>query len=97
MILTSTSLTRGRTRDVRLTSKGQLTIPAAIRDELGLHPGTEVRFEIDGDAVRVMRADAQTRGQRIVEHLRRHRGSGEYSTEQIMAWTRGWGEDDDHV
>lgn len=30
-----------------LTSKGQLTIPKAIRDALDLHEGDQVRFELD--------------------------------------------------
>jgi AbrB family looped-hinge helix DNA binding protein len=30
-----------------LTSKGQLTIPKAIRDALSLHAGDQVRFELD--------------------------------------------------
>jgi AbrB family looped-hinge helix DNA binding protein len=30
-----------------MTSKGQLTIPKAIRDALGLHEGDQVRFELD--------------------------------------------------
>lgn len=30
-----------------MTSKGQLTIPKAIRDALGLHEGDKVRFELD--------------------------------------------------
>lgn len=30
-----------------LTSKGQLTIPKAIRDALGLREGDQVRFELD--------------------------------------------------
>jgi antitoxin PrlF len=30
-----------------MTSKGQLTIPKAIRDALGLHDGDQVRFELD--------------------------------------------------
>ncbi|MFP5387992.1 MAG: AbrB/MazE/SpoVT family DNA-binding domain-containing protein, partial [Thermoleophilia bacterium] len=28
----------------KITSKGQVTIPKAIRDELGLLPGAEVEF-----------------------------------------------------
>jgi len=31
-----------------LTSKGQLTLPKAIRDELGLSPGDRVEFVKDG-------------------------------------------------
>ena len=30
---------------MRITTKGQVTIPQAIREELGLLPGTEVTFE----------------------------------------------------
>jgi len=29
----------------KLTSKGQLTIPKAVRDKLGLYPGEELAFE----------------------------------------------------
>ena len=35
---------------MRITSKGQVTIPMEIRDKLGLLPNTEVEFEIDRDA-----------------------------------------------
>jgi AbrB family looped-hinge helix DNA binding protein len=38
---------------MRITSKGQVTIPQSIRRKLGLHPNTEVRFEINGSAVRI--------------------------------------------
>ena len=29
----------------RVTSKGQVTIPAAVREQVGLHPGDEIAFE----------------------------------------------------
>lgn len=29
---------------MRITEKGQVTIPKAIRERFGLYPGTEVRF-----------------------------------------------------
>jgi len=32
----------------RLTSKGQVTIPKAVRDALGLRDGDEVLFRVDG-------------------------------------------------
>ncbi|RLM50025.1 AbrB/MazE/SpoVT family DNA-binding domain-containing protein [Halorubrum sp. Atlit-28R] len=35
--------------DATITSKGQVTIPKRIRDELGLDAGTEVEFIIEGD------------------------------------------------
>jgi antitoxin PrlF len=34
---------------VRLTDKGQVTIPKQVRDELGLRPGDEVEFVADGN------------------------------------------------
>ncbi len=35
-----------------MTSKGQLTVPKAVRDALGLHAGSEVRFEVDAEGGR---------------------------------------------
>jgi AbrB family looped-hinge helix DNA binding protein len=76
---------------MRITSKGQVTIPVEIREKAGLLPGTEVDFEIDGQGVRIVRATAprgETRGQRAVRLLR---GSGtvRMTTDEIMALTRG--------
>ena len=74
---------------MRLTSKGQVTIPRAIRERLGLLPHTEVEFEIDGDAVRVRKArQSRARGRRIVAHLR-GRATTDLTTDEIMALTRG--------
>ena len=36
---------------MRITSKGQVTIPQAVREHAGLLPNTEVEFVIDGDLV----------------------------------------------
>ncbi len=38
---------------MRLTSKGQVTIPQDIREKLGLLPLTEVEFDVVGDSVRI--------------------------------------------
>jgi len=46
---------------MRITSKGQVTIPADIRERAGLLPHTEVDFEFDGNVVRIVRADARPR------------------------------------
>ena len=75
---------------MRLTSKGQVTIPQAIRDELGLHPETEVEFAVVGDSVRIRKArkPAASRGRRIVDRLR-GTGTVNLSTAEIMALTRG--------
>jgi AbrB family looped-hinge helix DNA binding protein len=76
---------------VRITSKGQVTIPMAIREQLGLLPNTEVEFEIDRDAVRVKKASAPSRpdrGQALIQHMR-GRGTRRITTDQIMKLTRG--------
>ncbi|MFB6244860.1 MAG: AbrB/MazE/SpoVT family DNA-binding domain-containing protein [Candidatus Nanohaloarchaea archaeon] len=36
-----------------VTEKGQVTIPKKIRQNLGIEPGDELNFEIDGDSLRV--------------------------------------------
>jgi AbrB family looped-hinge helix DNA binding protein len=75
---------------MRITSKGQVTIPMDIREKLGLLPNTVVEFEVDGDAVRITKASRATRsrGREIVEHMR-GRGTGSMTTDQIMKLMRG--------
>ena len=76
---------------MRITSKGQVTIPVAIRERAGLLPHTEVEFEFDGKTVRIVRAKgrhADNRGARVAVHLR-GRGDVVMSTDEIMALTRG--------
>jgi AbrB family looped-hinge helix DNA binding protein len=76
---------------MRITSKGQVTIPMAIREKLGLLPNTEVEFEIDRGAVRMRKAAApraMDRGRALIEHMR-GRGTRRITTDQIMKLTRG--------
>ena len=37
-----------------LTSKGQITIPLAVRTALGLHPGAKLDFVLDQDSFKVI-------------------------------------------
>jgi AbrB family looped-hinge helix DNA binding protein len=76
---------------MRITSKGQVTIPAAIRERAGLLPNTEVEFRFDGKTVRILRARPKgrpSRGQRLVARLR-GRGTVRLSTDEIMKLMRG--------
>jgi len=74
---------------MKITSKGQVTIPQAIREKLGLLPETEVEWEVRGDAAIVRRAEGgRSRGRALVEHLT-GRGTGTLSTDEIMALMRG--------
>jgi AbrB family looped-hinge helix DNA binding protein len=72
---------------MRISAKGQITIPIELREALGFLPDTEVEFERAGDSVRIRKARRKRRGQVIVTHLR-GRGSVRLSTDQIMALTR---------
>jgi antitoxin PrlF len=48
-----------RELETKLTQKGQVTIPAEIRHRLGLKPKDVVRFEIEGDEVKLKPATSQ--------------------------------------
>jgi AbrB family looped-hinge helix DNA binding protein len=74
---------------MRITSKGQVTIPVEIRERLGLLPSTEVEFDVVGTAVRIRRARGrQTRGRSLVARMR-GKATTRLTTDEILALTRG--------
>lgn len=73
---------------MRITSKGQVTIPLAVRQATGLLPNCEVEFEVKGKKLFLRKSAKPLRGRRIVRHLR-GRGSVKMSTDEIMSLTRG--------
>jgi len=74
---------------MRLNSKGQVTIPAALRERHGLHEGDEVDVIEDGNALRIIQVKASpTRGQRLVRRMR-GRASTAMSTDELMGLLRG--------
>jgi antitoxin PrlF len=73
---------------MRVTEKGQITIPKELRDALGIGAGTEVTFERADDALVVRKVEGgSNRGRELVNRLR-GRGDVRLSTEEIMALTR---------
>jgi antitoxin PrlF len=79
---------------MRVTTKGQVTIPQEIREQLGLLPNTEVTFDIvDGEARlrKAKRGGKLSRGDGVIAHLRGVRPSNKLSTDEIMALMRGKG------
>ncbi len=74
---------------MRVTSKGQVTIPVEVREKAGLLPNTEVEFTVRGNVV-VLRKAAKTarRGRRLIA-LMQGKGTKRMTTDQIMALTRG--------
>lgn len=72
---------------MRITPEGQITIPAEIRQRLGLLPDTEVEFEVREDGLYLRRKLNPTRGSRLIE-LMQGKATGKLTTDQIMAITR---------
>ena len=73
---------------MRITSKGQVTIPKAIREQAGLLPHMEVAFSIEGDKVVLEKVEGVVgRGQVLIDHMR---GSAttRMTTDEIMRLTR---------
>lgn len=84
---------------MRVTSKGQVTIPKAVRDKLGIAPGTDVGFSEEG-ALLVFNQDevveGESRGAKIARQLielgeraRREGWANEMTSDQFLEMTRG--------
>lgn len=71
---------------MKLTVKGQVTIPRHIRRHLGISPGGEVDFVISGGRVILKKSDASD--EREIEAMRGAATAG-FSTDEIMEITRG--------
>jgi AbrB family looped-hinge helix DNA binding protein len=72
---------------MRVTSKGQVTIPQDVRRRLGIEAGSEVDFELVDDTVRLVRR-ATGDGAALAESMR-GRSRTTMSTDEILALTRG--------
>lgn len=78
---------------MRLNSKGQVTIPAALREKYKLHEGDEVDIVEDDGSLRIVRTETgETRGQRLVRRLRDSAtaaGVKGMTTDELMGLLRG--------
>lgn len=81
---------------MRITSKGQVTIPIAIREQAGFLPETEVEFVMEGSAVKIIKASGDKgagRGSDIVDYFKKGRKRWQttgMSADEVMALTRDW-------
>ena len=74
---------------MRITTKGQVTIPRDVREKMGLLPHSEVEFGVEGNVVVLRKVSTpEGRGKKIVERMR-GRATVRMSTDEIMALTRG--------
>jgi AbrB family looped-hinge helix DNA binding protein len=78
---------------MRMTSKGQVTIPIELRKKAGLRSNSEVEFDFDGHDIRIRPARRKgkklRRGEDWIAHLRGSAGKPGITTDEIMALTRG--------
>ena len=72
---------------VKVTGKGQVTIPPALRRKHGLVPQREVEFVDQPDGVLIVRAGKLSRGKRVVASLLRG-GKVKGDTESWLRLTR---------
>lgn len=74
---------------MRMTSKGQVTIPQRIRDRYGLKPGTAVEFVAEGGKVQ-LRAKKRVKNP-VDDWLQNATGAvkSKATTAQLMRLTRG--------
>ena len=57
---------------MRMTSKGQVTIPKRVRDKLGVGPGSNVGFEEEGNKIVLIKEDskvAEDAAEMMVRHM----------------------------
>ena len=74
---------------MRLNSKGQVTIPANLRERHGLHEGDELDVIDDGDTLRITRTQGSlSRGERLVRRIR-GRATTSMSTDELLNLLRG--------
>ena len=76
---------------MKITTKGQVTIPQHLRERYGLLPETEVEFRALKDGVKIVQAKSgRSRGRELVAHMT-GRGRKRYATAALMNITRGEG------
>jgi len=79
---------------MKITSKGQVTIPQAVREKAGLHPHSEVEFEVRDNGEVLIRAVAGPINS-VRAAFDRVRGSANAAqfknmgTDEFMAFLRG--------
>jgi len=75
---------------MKITTKGQVTIPVEVRERLGLLPDTEVEFRVRGNVAILEKVGGRRtrRGADVIARLR-GRGTVKLTTDQILALMRG--------
>lgn len=78
----------GNVLTVRITTKGQVTIPQELRERFGLTAGAEVEVVATEEGALVRSTGTRTRGAELVARLR-DSGDSDLTAEAILRLTRG--------
>ncbi|MGI8623727.1 MAG: AbrB/MazE/SpoVT family DNA-binding domain-containing protein [Solirubrobacteraceae bacterium] len=73
---------------MRVTAKGQITIPQELRERMGLGPGAEVEVVPAEEGALIRPVTRSTRGSELVARLRDSGESG-LTAEVVLRMTRG--------
>ncbi|TGQ57407.1 AbrB/MazE/SpoVT family DNA-binding domain-containing protein [Mesorhizobium sp. M1C.F.Ca.ET.193.01.1.1] len=85
---------------MRVTTKGQVTIPKQIRDHLGIGPGSEVEFVATDEGARLVAVnqnlseeEAFRKFREVLDKMEGTLDLGGMTTDEYMEWLRGSRED----
>ena len=74
--------------NMRVTTKGQVTIPMHLREKTGIVPGCEVEFAEEKGRLYLRKTKFSERGKELVRRMT-GKGSVKMTTDEILALTRG--------
>jgi len=72
---------------MRITSKGQVTIPQDIRARFGLFPETEVEFDVVNSMIVIIKVSGHKRSTDLIQRMT-GKATVNMSTDEIMELTR---------
>lgn len=75
---------------MKVSLKGQVTIPIEFREKLGIAPGHEVRFSLERGRLYLQKVNESGCGNILVNKIT-GKGDIKMTTDEIMALTRGDG------
>lgn len=73
---------------MKISSKGQITIPRLIREQLGLLPNTDIILKIKGQKIVLYKNEKDTTRGNALIHLLAGKASLRMTTDEIMSLTR---------
>jgi AbrB family looped-hinge helix DNA binding protein len=73
---------------MKISDQGEVTIPRKLREKLGVLPGSQVEFVLEGDQLYLRTLRRSASSNELIARMR-GRGSVRMTTDGILALTRG--------